>query len=625
MKMKCPIAVIVSIKSVAQTARRIIAEKNVSIPVYHCYFEKAVQVGHWLVKQGVQAVVSLGVTAEMLQNQTSLAVFEIQYTGLECLDAVKKAYEISDRIAVLGSHIIRYHMATISKQLNQDIPCYKLRTDISAQKQVQELVDLGYGAVISGTPGGEIARQCGIGGITLEIDERMIRIAIDNALLTLKLRNESTEKSETIHAILDSTSEGILCTNKDGNITYVNRAAQHLMGSSNSELMGQPLDTILNQSQTVDLFADDSKVSHDTQNILLSSRPIQVQGDIVGSVYAVNQVSRIQNLERRIRRELLSKGHFAKNTLDDIIGKSPAIIETKKIAQKYAQYDSRILISGESGTGKEMFAQGIHNSSRRANEAFIAVNCAALPEHLLESELFGYVRGAFTGAHNQGKIGYFETAHKGTIFLDEVGEIPLSMQAKLLRVLQENEITRIGDDRVISVDIRVICATNKDLFKMVQQGEFREDLYYRLCVLDLRIPPLRERKEDIELLVYSLIQQKNKTLGTSVRSVTPELMQKLTALNWEGNVRQLSNTIERMIVLSDGLTLDRPLFGAEDITDNYNIAANLPATASLQDTENERILEVLKMTNGNKKEAAAILGIGTTTLWRKLKEINGMK
>lgn len=222
---------------------------------------------------------------------------------------------------------------------------------------------------------------------------------------------------------------------------------------------------------------------------------------------AFQDVTRIQEMEGKFYRKIHLRGHVAKYTFDDILFQSSEIKRTIETAQRYSEVDSNILIIGETGTGKEIFAQSIHNHSNRKNNPFVAINCAALPENLLESELFGYAEGAFTGAMKGGKQGFFELAHRGTIFLDEIGEISPKMQSRSLRVLQEREIMRIGDDKVIPVDVRILSATNKDLMQMVKSNDFREDLYYRLSVLDLVLPPLRERREDIPLLVNAFIQK----------------------------------------------------------------------------------------------------------------------
>lgn len=249
-------------------------------------------------------------------------------------------------------------------------------------------------------------------------------------------------------------------------------------------------------------------------------------------------------MKEKLEKKYL-RGHIAKHYFDDIIHESEVVKRTIDIAKSYSDVDSNILIIGETGTGKEMYSQSIHNHSSRKNKPFVAINCAALPESLLESELFGYAEGAFTGAMKGGKQGIFELAHQGTLFLDEIGEISPSLQSRLLRVLQEREVMRIGDDKVIPVDVRIIAATNKNLLEMVKNNEFREDLYYRLSVLDLHLPSLREYKDDIPLLVHHFVRSFTKNEPVQI---TDEAMERLKQEQWEGNIRQLQNFCELMLV-----------------------------------------------------------------------------
>ena len=617
---KQTIAVIVTIKKVAEAARRLIAEAGDSIRVYNCYWGDAIRVAGELKKRGVKIIVCMGLTSQMVQQHTNLPVVEIQYSGLECLAAVEKAYQYSDNIAVLGSESIRYQMRRVCAHLGRDFPIYTLSQDKTPEEQVKELLQFGHKVIISGSPSSEIADSLGLKGVNLVIDDRVIASALNTAKRFSALMAETEEKGQIIHAILDSTSEGMICTDKRGGVSYANAAAEDMLGCQDEGIGRQDIVRIVRESGRDDIISPCQ--APDSGFIVTGKTPILIDGKDAGTVYAIRKVAEIQRLEQQIRRELLSKGHFAKNTFEDIIGESEILRKTIHVARKYARYDSTVLITGESGTGKEMFAQSIHNASSRRTEAFVAVNCAALPENLLESELFGYVKGAFSGARSEGKAGLFEMAHKGTIFLDEIGEIPLSMQGKLLRVLQENQLARIGDDRVVTVDVRVLCATNKDLYDLVERGMFREDLYYRLHVLELVLPPLRARTGDVGRLARALMRQKNARLGTRVRRIAPRLEKRLEGMEWKGNVRQLSNVIERMLVVCEGDVLDEGLLDAVLPRGSGSGGTGAGRSGVLEKTELQTILDVLKQTNGNKTRAAEILGIGTATLWRKLKKAN---
>lgn len=313
---------------------------------------------------------------------------------------------------------------------------------------------------------------------------------------------------------------------------------------------------------------------------------------------------------------------FNNPAIDRIIGSSHIMSSLRETLLWIATSPSSVLITGESGTGKELCAQAIHSCGSRAKHRFIKVNCAAIPESLLESELFGYVDGAFTGARKGGRTGKFELANRGTIFLDEIGDMPLTMQAKLLRVLQEKEIERIGDDHATPIDVRIISATNKDLSTLISQGYFRQDLYYRLNVVNLHIPALRERKEDIPLLAYYFIKELNHKLGLQINSINENAMTLLMRYNWPGNVRELSNVIETAMNFCRSTVLGPetlPSYIRQQQPDVSEIS-EFSLKTGLMATEYERIRSALKASHGKRQQAAKILGVSRTTLYRLMKK-----
>ncbi|SES87419.1 sigma-54 interaction domain-containing protein [Anaerobranca gottschalkii] len=321
----------------------------------------------------------------------------------------------------------------------------------------------------------------------------------------------------------------------------------------------------------------------------------------------------------------------SKYSWENIIGESERIIKTKLLAKKAAQSDSNVLLLGESGTGKELFAHAIHNESKRNNYPFVKINCAAIPSELLESELFGYEEGAFTGAKKGGKIGKFELANRGTIFLDEIAEMPLGMQAKLLRVLQEKEIDRIGGTTSIKVDVRIIAATNKDLKKLVEENKFREDLYYRINVMMIEIPPLRERIEDISILSKYFLNKLSDQIGKYVFRITDEALKLLKVYHWPGNVRELENVLERAINLTDSnyisiehlpIFISKPEGKVKQKKINNENSFNKTLRNIIEQAEEEAIRECLKYTKGNKRLAAKILNISRSRLYEKIKKYN---
>jgi transcriptional regulator with PAS, ATPase and Fis domain len=317
----------------------------------------------------------------------------------------------------------------------------------------------------------------------------------------------------------------------------------------------------------------------------------------------------------------LNPDSVATYSINDIIGTSKEILEAKKITQRSAKTDSTILITGESGTGKEVFANAIHNLSSRRLAKFVKINCAAIPSELLESELFGYDEGAFTGARKGGKIGKFQLANGGSILLDEIGDMSLHMQAKLLRVIQEKEVEKVGSLTSESVDVRIIASTNRDLEEMVKSGEFREDLYYRLNVIRVELPPLRDRRDDIEALSGVLRKKIAERLGVYVEGISKQSIKYLSNYDFPGNIRELENIIERSINMLDGDLIIEPAHLPTRITKEFVKKRYTSATcmkSAIEEIEKDMIITTLKKTDNNKNETAKLLGISRPSLYKKI-------
>lgn len=374
--------------------------------------------------------------------------------------------------------------------------------------------------------------------------------------------------------LLQVIDEGIIAVNSDGIIHSCNESAIKILDLNRERVIGKdatqlfpkiPFSKVLRSSAII----KENLIKISELDVVVSVVPIIDSTTIYGAVAILRKFSDTEKKQNRLRAQLIGKGHKAKYSFDNILGDSTRIDQTKKIARRMSKSNSSVLIIGESGTGKELFAQAIHNDSPRKNHQFVAVNCAALPESLLESELFGYEEGAFTGARKGGKPGLFELAHMGTLFLDEIGEMPLKLQARLLRVLQEKEVMRIGGDTVINVDIRIIAATNRNIEKLVSVGEFREDLYFRLNVLPLRIPPLRERCDDIELLINQFMNEFNSKFKLSHLAKEAFLNHR-----WHGNIRELRNYIEYLTNLGEKVVEIKhlPFYCSNKIIENKTIS-----------------------------------------------------
>jgi len=354
--------------------------------------------------------------------------------------------------------------------------------------------------------------------------------------------NEQEKKLDLVMQIFDG---GILSLTVGGHISFINAAAEKLLGVHSPDVIGNPLEAVAEELLALgipDMVTPlkDKVLMLQDQLMGISVYPLIGTSSAAGFLILIKTLNEMEQEQYKIRRQIISKGHVAKYHFSDILTKNKDMQRIKETARRMARSTSSIVIYGKSGTGKELFAQSIHNASDRRDYPFIAINCASIPETLLESELFGYSEGAFTGAKKGGKIGYFELAHKGTLFLDEISEMNLGLQARILRVLQEKEVIRIGGDSVVSIDVRIISASNKRLLELVRQNRFREDIYYRLNVLSLEIPPLCERPEDIALLLDAMKGRLNASF-----TITPDAMEMLTNYPWNGNVRELENFVKR--------------------------------------------------------------------------------
>lgn len=405
-------------------------------------------------------------------------------------------------------------------------------------------------------------------------------------------------RESQLDILLQTIDAGVIGINPAGNIFLCNENAEKIIGLTEDDVINKngmelfPRIPFKHVLKTLESIEEKIIIIHG-EYVVVSVSPLVHSNKPYGAVAIMRKYKDTEKKQHKIRKQLVGKGHVAKYQFNDIMGKGSAINKSKSIAKRMANSNSSILITGETGTGKELFAQAIHNSSPRKNYPFVAVNCGAFPESLLESELFGYEEGAFTGARKGGKPGLFELAHNGTLFLDEIAEIPMNLQVKLLRVLQEKEVVRLGGDSIINVDFRVIAATNKNLKSMVNEGKFREDLYYRLNVLPLKIPPLRNRKEDILFLFEETKKQFN---GNFV--LTEKAKELLLSHNWDGNVRELINCVEYLV------NLDLKIIDAKDLPFEYE--ENTDSEMDIQ-IQREIMIEFLETTGDDLRKYIFVL------------------
>jgi len=443
-----------------------------------------------------------------------------------------------------------------------------------------------------------------------------------------------------LEAIIESTKDAISVADEEGNTIIVN--------SAYTRITGLPKEAVVNTPVTVDIAEGESmhmkvletgkpvynvhmKVGRAKREVIVNVAPIFIEGKIRGSVGVIHDISEIIALTEELAKARKLIRHLeARYTWDDIIGNSPALELAKEQARRAAETPATVLLRGESGTGKELFAHAIHNASQRSRKQFVRVNCAAITENLLESELFGYERGAFTGAEKEGKKGLFEEADGGTIFLDEIGDVSLSLQSKLLRVLQEKEIVRVGGTRPVSVDARIISATNANLKEKIQDGSFREDLFYRLNVIPIRIPSLREHKEDIRLIAEHFIFKLNQEYGREVQEISEDALNKLLNYNWPGNVRERENVRGMAMVTmrpQDNVmeTGHLPLMAQEAAGAIPVVSGPVrPLKNVVDEAEKNAVERALLETNGSRTKAASLLNISMRSLFYKL-EKHGIK
>lgn len=443
---------------------------------------------------------------------------------------------------------------------------------------VKQIVDIGH-RVLDADTITEIAMKLNLEHLLNEPSflEHFQSIKMNKNSLT-SLFDKTNILESRLLGLLNVMDDGIVVIDNNGLIHAYNKKAVTILGEKNS-IVGAKIADVIPRISLAKVLKTSTETEYNLikingHDISVKVVPVIAAGRTSGALAIISRFDEKEKSQQKLRSQLLGKGHRAKYTFEHIISQDPAFVHMKLLTEKKAKSEASILITGESGTGKELFAQAIHNASKRKDGPFVAVNCAALPENLLESELFGYEEGAFTGARKGGKIGLFELAHRGTLFLDEIGEINLNLQARLLRILEEREVMRLGGDSVIHVDIRIVAATNKDLWHLVEEGNFRKDLYYRLNVLPLELPPLRERRADIPLL-FEHIKQSIAAKFT----ITEEVEKIFSNYPWYGNIRELKNCVEYLAYL------DKDSIDVKDIAViiKKQIAPLPPETAALPD------------------------------------------
>jgi transcriptional regulator with PAS, ATPase and Fis domain len=607
-------------------AEAVAAELGLAVQSVHAVLDEAVAVARaWEADRTVDAVIARGLTARLLQQElTRLPVIAIAVTGYDVIKALHQAHREGSRISYIDydDPARPFDLGEVREILGFGFTARPYRTRVGLLRRLAEARRDGDAVVTTAA----VSQSAGWTTM-VPSSPAAIREALLEAQAVLARHRREEVQGRRVTAVLESSREGIIVMDGRGRVTVFNPSAERILGLPAPEVLGKPAGRVSDPAFAAVCKGDGEVQTVDGRQLVVSRVPIVVAGEQAGVVITFQSASTIVRLEEKIRRELHTKGLAARYDFRDIVGRSRALTATVERARKYARSDLTVLITGESGTGKELFAHAIHRHSPRAEGAFVAVNCAALPESLLESELFGYEEGAFTGARKGGKPGLFELAHGGTIFLDEIGELPVPLQARLLRVLQGREVMRIGGERLIPVNVRVIAATNRDLSAAAREGQFRDDLFYRLSVLSLHVPPLRERPEDIPLLAEQILRT-GPPLGVPPVTLPPASLQALAACRWPGNVRELRNFLLRFLILAAGEEHPELIFGRlleeergaprpGPAADGDHLVVRI---ATMEEMEQQIIVQLDERQGYDRTELARLLGLSRTTVWKKLKE-----
>ncbi len=578
-----------------------------------------------LMKQGLRVILARGRTATKIRKQLDLPVVEIPVPFEDMIQALNEASRIGNRIAVIGFGNLLQGLDKLNPLLNVSITQVRASDEDDTVRQMLKLKSEGIDVFVGGKFQARIAKKLHMDYVRIEFSEKALSHAVEEAEALLDTIFCNVRKNEELNAILNNTREGYIAIDRHGSITLINRIALSLLPENQDPISRQLVDIFPELKDLLGVLetgkANLQEIAYlKGTAVLCDLIPLKTgSGEIIGAIATFNDTNTITKGEEKIRKQFLDKGLFASYHFEDIKGSSREIKECIDIAKMFSIPDLTVLIAGETGIGKELFAQSIHNESTRSNGPFVAVNCASLPESILESELFGYEEGAFTGAKKSGKTGLFELAHSGTIFLDEISEMPLSLQGRLLRVLQERKVMRLGSDRFIPIDVRVIAATNKKLRDLVGENKFRADLFFRLNVLTLFIPPLRERTDDI----YDLFKEFwSESANNRELNILDSAVGVLKEYPWPGNVRQLKNFIEKLKIINTADMISREII--ETMINRYEPRAQNENSETYldrkQEITEEDLKEALRLAKGDQGKAAGILNIHRSTLWRLRKK-----
>jgi transcriptional regulator, propionate catabolism operon regulatory protein len=560
-------------------------------------------------------IVAAGSNGSYLKARTGVPVVLVAPTGFDVMHALARARREAESVALVTHGETPPELKRFFAAFRVDVESASYLAAEDAEACVLDLRDRGVKAIVGPGLVTELAEKAGMRSVFL-YSRASVHVAIDTALEVARATLAESMRRRRLDQVLQNLRDGVIALDAQGRIEALSGKMALLLRLNPSQAVGRRLAELApdvaaavpsTEGEALETVRGASYVVH-------RSAWGDGSNEAGGAIATFQESVALQRMDRSVRTRQRSPQLTARYVIGDLLGDSAAIERARERMHRYARSDATVLIRGESGTGKELAAQGIHNASARREFAFVALNCGAFPETLLESELFGYEEGAFTGARRGGKPGLIETAHRGTLFLDEIGEMPLPLQSRLLRVLQEREVARLGSTEPLQVDVRIIAATHRALTEHVERGAFRADLFYRLNILNLALPPLRERATDIPMLAAHL-------LGKTRVSIDDDALALLMSYRWPGNVRELQNVMERLVVEMEDAP-DRTVTPAllAEIAPELMTGdrPDLTLRARIKRTQADEVRAVLESFDGDREKACAALGISKTTLWRKL-------
>lgn len=504
----------------------------------------------------------------------------------------------------------------LTELLGIEVVMREVRGEEHMESTLREMVKEGCEVFIGGLTLKRVSEKMGLEYVHIKTGPSAIESSIKDAITAAHILDRERSRLGLMKSLVNNTPDSLLIIDDKGKITAANHAASsffrrpNLVGMDAKDLFPLEIYSVCDDVEVVQTIGD--------QTVLITEHPVHIEGEKRATYVSLRLVEDIRRTEKKIRSKLQEKGLTAKYSFSDIVTEQVEMKQLVAKALRYAHVEGNVLLTGETGTGKELFVQSMHNASPRRDKPFVAVNCAALSEQLLESELFGYTEGSFTGAQKGGKTGLFELAQGGTIFLDEIGEMPIRFQAKLLRVIQEREIRKIGGDEFIPVDVRIMSATNQNIPDLIEKGLFRRDLYYRINLLTLHIPPLRERLDDIPAIFKRFVERKSKALNIVPPMVEKDALECLKGYSWPGNIRELRNVAERAVIFSSSNCITRDTLKEIDVSVGEKKASEEKKIPLTSEELYRRYVESGLTLN----DFALSIGISRTTLWRKFKVLN---